>query len=107
MPTILTTLGIALLMNVAVFVPAYLLRTDKLTDVTYALTFVALALYGLVAGPGNSAHGCSSTSGCVCRVPGRASPAAVHTMGRDRDSTIEEELLGSGPSGCCRRHRSW
>jgi steroid 5-alpha reductase family enzyme len=32
------------------FLPAYFLRTDKLTDISYALTFVLLAGYGLFSG---------------------------------------------------------
>lgn len=82
--TILTTLAIALLINVAVFVPAYLLRTDKLTDITYALTFVALALYGLVAGPADSAHRLLFVLVCVwaARLGGYLL-LRIHSIGRD------------------------
>lgn len=36
--------------NLALFLPAYFFRTDKLTDISYALTFIILAMYGLFAG---------------------------------------------------------
>lgn len=32
--------------NLLMFLPAYFFRTDKLTDISYAVTFVVLALYG-------------------------------------------------------------
>ena len=35
-------------LNLAMFVPAYFLKTDKLTDISYALTFVLIAAYGLI-----------------------------------------------------------
>jgi steroid 5-alpha reductase family enzyme len=43
---LLTTLAIAILLNLFVFVFAFKNQTDKLTDITYALTFIALALFG-------------------------------------------------------------
>ncbi|GAB4158148.1 MAG: DUF1295 domain-containing protein [Candidatus Dojkabacteria bacterium] len=42
---LLTTL-IAIGFNLLLFLPAYLLKTDKLTDLSYSLTFILLALYG-------------------------------------------------------------
>lgn len=84
MTAILATLGIALLINLAAFVPAYLLRTDKLTDVTYALSFVALALYGFVVGPGASAHGVLLVMlGIWAARLGGYLLLRIHTMGRD------------------------
>lgn len=84
MTTILATLGIALLINGAAFVPAYLFRTDKLTDVTYALTFVALAGYGFVVGPGASAHGVLLVMvGIWAARLGGYLLLRIHTMGRD------------------------
>lgn len=35
------------------FIPAYLFRTDKLTDISYALTFVFVALFGYINSPMN------------------------------------------------------
>lgn len=43
------TLGISLGVNLLMFVPAYRLRTDKLTDISYSVTFVAVMLYGFIA----------------------------------------------------------
>lgn len=84
MRAILATLGIALAINVAAFVPAYLLRTDKLTDVTYALTFVALAVYGFVVGPGAAAHGVLLLMLGIWAVRlGGYLLLRIHTMGRD------------------------
>ena len=34
--------------NLLMFIPAYKYRTDKLTDISYALTFVAVAVYSLL-----------------------------------------------------------
>jgi steroid 5-alpha reductase family enzyme len=47
---LLTTLVISLGFNLLMFVPAYFYKTDKLTDLSYAISFVALALYGLLYG---------------------------------------------------------
>lgn len=44
------TFVIALGINLFIFVPAYLLKTDKLTDISYATTFVVVALYGFMTG---------------------------------------------------------
>lgn len=37
--------------NFLMFVPAFIWKTDKLTDISYAITFIVLALFGLLAGP--------------------------------------------------------
>lgn len=42
------TLLLAIAFNLVMFLVAYSLRTDKLTDVSYALTFVAIALFGVI-----------------------------------------------------------
>lgn len=47
---ILITFIIAIAINIFMFVPAFVWKTDKLTDISYAVTFVVLALYGLFAG---------------------------------------------------------
>ncbi|MEM7589113.1 MAG: DUF1295 domain-containing protein [Myxococcota bacterium] len=41
------SLLICLTINTAAFVPAYVQQTDRLTDICYALTFVAVACYGV------------------------------------------------------------
>jgi len=43
-------LGFSLLINIVMFLVAYRRQTDKLTDISYALSFVALAVMGLVIG---------------------------------------------------------
>lgn len=44
---ILTALSVSLAINVVLFFVAYRYRTDKLTDISYAVTFVVLALFGV------------------------------------------------------------
>lgn len=44
--TFLVSLGINLLM----FVPAFIFKTDKLTDISYAVTFAVVAIFGLISG---------------------------------------------------------
>lgn len=39
------TLAISLLINIFLFVPAYFLKTDKLTDFSYGLSFILLSVY--------------------------------------------------------------
>jgi steroid 5-alpha reductase family enzyme len=50
-PYLLTTLGVSLGINIIMFLVAYRYRTDRLTDASYALTFIVLALYGLSLAP--------------------------------------------------------
>ena len=45
---LLYALGIALIVNLIFFVIAYIKQTDKLTDMTYSLTFVMIAITGLI-----------------------------------------------------------
>jgi steroid 5-alpha reductase family enzyme len=47
MSLITDALTAAVALNLLLFLPAYFLRTDKLTDISYSLTFIALALFGL------------------------------------------------------------
>lgn len=47
-------LGISLAINVALFLVAFRRKTDKLTDASYALSFIALVLYGFWLQPFNS-----------------------------------------------------
>ena len=41
---------ISLGVNLAMFIPGYVFRTDKLTDLSYALTFMILALTSFMLG---------------------------------------------------------
>lgn len=47
---LLITLLVSLGINLAMFVPAFIFKTDKLTDISYAVTFVTLALFGFFSG---------------------------------------------------------
>lgn len=42
----MTILGISIIINLLMFIPAYFYRTDKLTDISYAVTFVVCAFFG-------------------------------------------------------------
>jgi steroid 5-alpha reductase family enzyme len=46
---IFTALLISVGLNIAMFIPALLWRTDKLTDISYALTFILISLLGFTA----------------------------------------------------------
>lgn len=48
MSLLLTSLGLAILINVIMFIPAYFFRTDVLTDLSYGLTFIVLAFLILI-----------------------------------------------------------
>ena len=45
-------LGVVVIANLIIFVLAYRLQTDKLTDITYSLSFLFIALFGFVYGKG-------------------------------------------------------
>lgn len=45
MNLLLWSLLVALFINIAMFIPAYLFKTDKITDISYAITFAVVALY--------------------------------------------------------------
>lgn len=47
---LLTAFIIAIGINILMFVPAYLWKTDKLTDISYAATFAVLAVAGIFMG---------------------------------------------------------
>lgn len=47
---LLTALIVSLGINISLFLVAYFLKTDKLTDAAYALSFMVLALFGLLSG---------------------------------------------------------
>lgn len=51
MNIIVTSFIVAVGINLLMFIPAYLLRTDKLTDISYAVTFATVGLFGFVTSP--------------------------------------------------------
>jgi steroid 5-alpha reductase family enzyme len=46
---LLITLAVSLGINLVMFVPAYMFQTDKLTDISYAVTFLVVTLFGLLS----------------------------------------------------------
>jgi steroid 5-alpha reductase family enzyme len=55
MVDLLILLGVALVINLAMFGLAYKFQTDKLTDISYAITFVVLVVAGLYMHPVDAA----------------------------------------------------
>lgn len=47
---LIISFAVAVGLNILMFFPAYFLKTDKLTDISYALTFALLAWYFLLTG---------------------------------------------------------
>lgn len=45
---LLFSLGLSLAINIAMFLVAFRLQSDKLTDISYAVTFITLGLFGFV-----------------------------------------------------------
>nr|MCW1908146.1 DUF1295 domain-containing protein [Candidatus Saccharibacteria bacterium] len=56
MDIVLLALLLSLGINIVMFVPAYLLKTDKLTDISYALTFMFVALMVFLQSEQTSGH---------------------------------------------------
>lgn len=56
MSNLILTFIIALGINLFMFIPAYLFKTDKLTDISYSITFVVVAIFGLMQSSLNLAH---------------------------------------------------
>ncbi|MBU2101311.1 DUF1295 domain-containing protein [Patescibacteria group bacterium] len=52
---LLTTLVLSVGINLAMFVPAFLFKTDKLTDISYAITFVVVSGYAFIKGGASTA----------------------------------------------------
>lgn len=50
MSHLLIALAVSLSINLVLFLLAYRYKSDKLTDVSYALSFIALAIFGLTTG---------------------------------------------------------
>ncbi len=55
---------VALIINLVMFVPAFLFKTDRLTDISYAVTFVALGVFAYIGSSRDAAH--SIVLGMVC-----------------------------------------
>jgi len=53
---LLSVFGIAVILNLLFFIIAYFLQTDKLTDMTYSLTFIAIAVAGYFSSEKNLVH---------------------------------------------------
>ncbi len=47
---------VSLGINVIMFIPAYLFKTDKLTDISYSITFATLAIFGFSRSTQSSLH---------------------------------------------------
>jgi steroid 5-alpha reductase family enzyme len=56
MNTLLVLGAVALGFNIVLFIPAFLYKTDRLTDISYALTFIILAVVGLAQSNREPAH---------------------------------------------------
>jgi len=52
MDPILISLIVVLAINLFIFPIAYKLQTDKLTDITYSLSFISLIVFGFISGKG-------------------------------------------------------
>ncbi len=50
--TFLVSMGI----NIFMFIPAYIFKTDKLTDISYSITFVVVTIFGFTRSTQNSLH---------------------------------------------------
>lgn len=50
MEQLLITGAVSLGINLLMFIPAFIFKTDTLTDISYAVTFVVVALFGLLSG---------------------------------------------------------
>lgn len=46
----------AVLFNILMFIPAFIYKTDKLTDLSYSLTFIALAFFGYIKSSAEPVH---------------------------------------------------
>ena len=56
MLTLTNAFLISIGINLAMFIPAYRYKTDKLTDISYAVTFVTLAIYGYFSSAHTNSH---------------------------------------------------
>ena len=56
MHLIFTALIVSIGINLLLFVPAFIFKTDRLTDISYSITFVALAIFGYEQSARTSFH---------------------------------------------------
>lgn len=56
MNTYLLAFLVSISINLLMFVPAFRYKTDKLTDISYAVTFATVALFGFIASNKSSLH---------------------------------------------------
>lgn len=53
---ILLAFAFAIGLNLLMFIPAFYFKTDKLTDISYAVTFAALAVFGFLRSESDTLH---------------------------------------------------
>lgn len=63
MTSIFTLLGISILIQIMMFIPAFLLKTDKLTDFSYGLSFIILSIVAFISSTAKQAGSSASTAG--------------------------------------------
>ena len=56
MDFILLTLAVSLGINIVMFVPAFIYKTDKLTDISYSITFIVVATAGYIKSEQTTMH---------------------------------------------------
>ena len=54
--SLLLPLGVSMGLNWLMFIPAFLFKTDKLTDISYSVTFAGLAIYGFIGSSMSTMH---------------------------------------------------
>lgn len=71
--------------NLIMFIPAFLFKTDKLTDISYSLTFIFLSAYGLFSSDGSPYHIILLLMICAWAMRlGGYLLYRIHEMGRDK-----------------------
>lgn len=54
--TLMLYLGVSFIINIGMFLIAFRLQSDKLTDISYAVTFMTLAVFGFIRSNGEIYH---------------------------------------------------
>lgn len=94
----LVALLICLAVNMAAFFPAYIWQTDRLTDICYAFTFVAVAAYGLAKSGATAAN--LTLFAMICLWAARLGGflfIRIHTLGADsRFDAMRTDFLKFG-----------
>jgi steroid 5-alpha reductase family enzyme len=79
------TLLFALVLNMVMFLVAFRFKTDKLTDISYAVTFAGIALYGALRNDMSAVQWLVFALVCVWAVRlGSYLLIRIHAMGRDK-----------------------